>query len=64
MHRISESFTLEKALNIIKSNCKLNTAKFTRRSNQMTTLLQVLFTVQLEVMLVKIRVKTSTMPPF
>lgn len=33
---IIESFTLEKTSNIIKSNCKLNTAKFTKRSNGMT----------------------------
>lgn len=36
MHRISESFTLEKTFNITKSNCKLNIAKFTKRSNWMT----------------------------
>lgn len=31
-----ELLTLKKTFNIIKSNCKLNTAKFTKRSNQVT----------------------------
>lgn len=59
------SVILEKTFKTVETNCKLYTAKYTKRSNGMAKHPStVLSTMQLEVTIVKIEVTIITMLPF